>query len=89
MPIRCRRAPWLTTERGAGCGGAERPWVTDAEGSTVKEWHGRGHDGRGVEGVLPAEKASTTAAWCGREVRSSVEQKGGAQAEAVVRGSCS
>jgi len=63
--------------------------VTDAEGSTVKEWHGRRHDGRGVEGVLPAEKASTTAAWCGREVRSSVEQKGGAQAEAVVRGSCS
>jgi hypothetical protein len=30
--------------------------VTDAEGSTVKEWHGRRHNGRGVEGVLPERR---------------------------------
>jgi len=71
--ICCWRAPWLTTEWRARYGGAAQPWVTDAEGSTVKEWHGHGHDGRGAEGVLLAEQAGTTAAWCGTKVRSSVE----------------
>jgi hypothetical protein len=71
--IRCQRAPWLTTEQGARCGGVVQPLVTDTEDDTVKESHSSRHDGRGAEGVLLPEKASTIAAWCGREVSSSVE----------------